>query len=61
VLFGPLRKQPGPRLLPSNEEMEMAFREWLRKTKPSDQPDEIVQLVLRWDKLDNFLKDSVEK
>ena len=46
VLFGPLRKQSGPRLLPSNKEMEIAVREWLRKTKPSVQPDEIVHLVL---------------
>jgi hypothetical protein len=50
VLFGPLRKQSGPRLLSSNKEMEIAGCQWLRKTKSSVQPDEIVQLVLRWDK-----------
>jgi len=61
VLFGPLRKQAGPRLLFSNKEMEIAVREWLRKTKPSVQPDENVQLVLIWDKWNNFLKDYDEK
>jgi hypothetical protein len=39
--------------------MEIAVREWLRKTQPSAQLDEIVQLVLRRD--DNFLKDCDEK
>ena len=60
-LLGPLRRPTGNRRVHSNEEVEVALREWLQMQGADFKGDESFELALRWDKCVAVLRDCSEK
>jgi hypothetical protein len=60
-LFGPLKQHLGSCRIHNNEEVELAFGNWLRIQEPDFYRDGVFKLVPRWDKCINVLGDYVEK
>ena len=60
-LLGPLRRHTADRRVLSNEEVEVAIREWLQMQGADFNGDEIFELALRWDKCVAVLTDCDEQ
>jgi hypothetical protein len=60
-LLGPLRRYAGDRRVLSNEEVEVAVREWLQMQWTDFNGDDMFELALRWDKCVAVLRDCAEK
>jgi hypothetical protein len=60
-LTEPLKQHSGGRRFHSNEEVQMAVREWLRVQEPDFYSDGVFKLVPRWDKCISVLGDHVNK